>query len=194
MPLVKDGKVVIDRFVAVADDAPLPSGGAVLVSAVRFLVDHRQLATRVAPVGVAWPNNRPVAELAPHVGRLKLIVLSFPTFKDGRAYTQARVLREQLGFRGELRATGEVLRDQFAFMVRAGFDAFEVRKAVDAAAFAEAIGRYSVFYQPTGDGRPAVLRVRVDTGVARSSPQVAGAGVRARSSPMPRLARRGDGS
>ena len=108
-----------------------------------------------------WPNNRKVAELAPHLDRLALVALVFPSFRDGRAYSQARLLRERYGFRGELRATGDVLRDQFLFLVRAGFDAFEVKKDADAAAFAEAVGRYSVFYQPTGDGRPSALRQRL---------------------------------
>ena len=60
--------------------------------------------------------------------------------------------------RGELRATGQVLRDQFVFMLRAGFDAFEVKKQSDAEAFAATVKRYSVFYQPTGDGRVTALQ------------------------------------
>ena len=60
----------------------------------------------------------------------------FPSFRDGRAYSQARLLRERHGYDGELRATGQVLRDQFVFMLRAGFDAFEVKKESDAEAFA----------------------------------------------------------
>ena len=71
------------------------------------------------------------------------------------------MLRERYGFRGELRATGEVLRDQFLFLLRAGFDAFEVKKDADAAAFADAVARYSVFYQPAGDGRAPALRRRL---------------------------------
>ena len=63
--------------------------------------------------------------------------------------------------RGELRATGQVLRDQFVFMLRAGFDAFEVKKQADAEAFAETVKRYSVFYQPTGDGRVTALNRRM---------------------------------
>jgi uncharacterized protein (DUF934 family) len=70
-------------------------------------------------------------------------------------------LRERHGFRGELRATGEVLRDQFLFLERAGFDALEVKKDADAAAFEDASSRYSVFYQPTGDGRQTALRARL---------------------------------
>ena len=67
------------------------------------------------------------------------MALVFPTFRDGRAYSQARLLRERHEFRGELRATGQVLRDQLMFLHRAGFDAFEVTKDSDAAAFAEAV-------------------------------------------------------
>jgi len=90
----------------------------------------------------------------------------FPTFRDGRAYSQARLLRERYQFRGELRATGQVLRDQLLFLQRAGFDAFEVLKDADAAAFAEAVHRYSVFYQPTGDGRASTLTARRDLGAS----------------------------
>ena len=57
-----------------------------------------------------------------------------------------------------MRATGDVLRDQFRFLVRAGFDSFEVKKPADAAAFAKSVERYSVAYQPTGDGRVPALR------------------------------------
>jgi uncharacterized protein (DUF934 family) len=85
----------------------------------------------------------------------------FPNFRDGRAYSQARLLRERYRYRGELRATGEVLRDQFLFLVRAGFDAFEVKKAADAVVFAEALARYSVFYQPGADGRAPALHRRI---------------------------------
>jgi uncharacterized protein (DUF934 family) len=160
MPLVRSGKVVEDRFVRVADGEPVPEQGPVIVSADRFLADADEFAQRQDAVGVIWPNNRSVAELEPHLTRLALIALVFPAYKDGRAYSQARVLRERYGFRGELRATGQVLRDQFLFLIRAGFDAFEVAKSADAAAFEEAARRYSVFFQPTGDGRMTVARVR----------------------------------
>jgi uncharacterized protein (DUF934 family) len=161
MRLVRNGQVVDDRFVRVPDDAPVPEGVPVIVPAARYVADAAELAGRNAPTGVLWPNNRNIADLGPHLDRLALVALVFPTFKDGRAYSQARLLRERYGFRGELRATGDVLRDQFLFLARAGFDAFEVKKDADAAAFAAALARYSVFYQPTGDGRPAALRERL---------------------------------
>jgi len=161
MLLVKQGHIVGDTYIRVPDDAPIPDGVPVIVTAERFLAEAAELAARGAPIGVVWPNNRKVAELQPWLGRVALIALVFPKFRDGRAYSQARLLRERYGFRGELRATGEVLRDQFLFLVRAGFDSLEVTKAADAEAFAAAVSTYSVFYQPSTDGRPAVRRQRL---------------------------------
>jgi uncharacterized protein (DUF934 family) len=157
----QDAEVVQDRYVRIADDSPVPEEGPVLLSAARFLADADRIAGRPGATGVLWPNDRDVAELAPYVGRLSLIALVFPTFKDGRAYSQARTLRERYRFRGELRATGDVLRDQFLFLHRAGFDAFELKKPADVPAFCAALQRYIGFYQPAADGAVSVLRQRL---------------------------------
>jgi uncharacterized protein (DUF934 family) len=161
MPLVKHGRIATDIFVHVPDGAELPGDGAVLVSAARFLEDPEALLKRSGKLGVTWPNNRDVDDLVPYLERLAVIALVFPSFRDGRAYSQARLLRERHGYDRELRATGQVLRDQFVFMLRAGFDAFEAKKESDADAFAETVKRYSVFYQPTGDGRVTALNRRM---------------------------------
>jgi uncharacterized protein (DUF934 family) len=161
MPLVKNGKISTDVFVHVADDAEIPGDRAILISSARFLDDPQTLSRRAGKIGVIWPNNRDLDDLVPYLDRLAAIALVFPTFRDGRAYSQARLLRERHSYRGELRATGQVLRDQFVFMLRAGFDAFEVKKASDAEAFALTAKRYSVFYQPTGDGRITALHQRM---------------------------------
>ena len=111
----------------------------------------------------AWPavslaNTDLVEDLAPHVGRLRLIVLNFPKFSDGRAYSQARLLRGRLGYRGELRATGGVLQDQLPFMLRCGFDSFESDQKGFGEALAKARTLFSVVYQPAEDDRaPASL-------------------------------------
>jgi uncharacterized protein (DUF934 family) len=162
MPLVKGGRVIEDRYLRILDEMPIPDGAPAIIPAARFLADAGDIARREAATGVLWPNNRKVAELAPYLDRLALVGLVFPTFKDGRAFSQARLLRERYGFRGELRATGDVLRDQFLFLARAGFDAFEVKKNADAPAFAAALKRYSVFYQPVADGRTSAARARLE--------------------------------
>jgi uncharacterized protein (DUF934 family) len=171
MRLVKDGRVVDDRYVRALDDAPIPEGVPVIVTAQRFLSDAAELVARDAPLGVLWPNDRRVAELEPWLKDLSLIALMFPKFRDGRAYSQARLLRERYSYRGELRATGDVLRDQFQFLVRAGFDAFEVKKAAEI--FAKAAASFSVFYQPTADGRVPALRRRLQSGGAAKTRETA---------------------
>ena len=171
MPLVKHGRIATDIFVHVADGAELPGDGAILVSAARFLEDPEALLRRAGEVGVIWPNNRDVDDLVPYLDRLAAVALVFPSFRDGRAYSQARLLRERHGYEGELRATGQVLRDQFVFMLRAGFDAFEVKKQGDAEAFTATVKRYSVFYQPTGDGRITALNRRMQLRHSESAGQ-----------------------
>ncbi|HEY3793027.1 MAG TPA: DUF934 domain-containing protein [Bradyrhizobium sp.] len=171
MPLVRHGKINQDAFVQVADDAPLPGDGAMLISAARFLEDPEGLCRRAGRIGVIWPNSRDVDDLVPWLDRLAVVALVFPSFRDGRAYSQARLLRERYFYRGELRATGQVLRDQFGFMLRAGFDSFEVKKESDAMAFAATAKRYSVFYQPTGDGRITALHQRMQMRHSESARQ-----------------------
>src|SRR4029077_2424629 len=161
MPLVKNGKIVTDIFVHVADGAELPGDGAVLISAARFLEDPEGLSRRAGKTGVIWPNNRDLDDLVPYLDRLAAVALLSPTFRDGRAYSQARLLRERHGYEGELRATGQVLRDQFVFMLRAGFDTLEAKKQSDVEAFAVTAKRYSVFYQRPGDGRITALNGRL---------------------------------
>ena len=161
MPLVKGNTIVADEFIHLADDDALPVDGAIFITAERFLADPEAALSRKDKLGVIWPNNRDVDDLLPYLDRLAAVALVFPVFRDGRAYTQARLLRERFKFRGELRATGQVLRDQFVFMLRAGFDVFEVKKQSDAEAFANVAKRYSVFYQPTGDGRVTAFHRRL---------------------------------
>jgi uncharacterized protein (DUF934 family) len=171
MPLVKQGRITTDAFVHVPEGAELPGDGAILITAERFLENPEALSRRAGKTGVIWPNNRNVDDLVPYLDRLAVVALVFPSFRDGRAYSQARLLRERYGYEGELRATGQVLRDQFVFMLRAGFDAFEVKKQADAEAFAATVKRYSVFYQPTGDGHVTALNRRMQSRHSESAGQ-----------------------
>ena len=162
MPLFRETGVVGDPWQKLADDAAVPAEGMVLVSFARWREARAALLARRGPVGIALANTDPVEDLAPHVGRLRLIVLSFPKFSDGRAYSQARLLRGRLGYGGELRATGNVLQDQTLFMLRCGFDSFESEQKGFGEALARARKLFSVVYQPAEDGRStaALLRLR----------------------------------
>jgi uncharacterized protein (DUF934 family) len=106
-------------------------------------------------------NTDDVLMLGDRLNGVKLIVLEFPKFTDGRAYTQARLLRERLGYTGELRASGAVYIDQIPFMLRCGFDSFATAQKGFSEALDKARGLFSVVYQPTGDGRATVNQLRL---------------------------------
>jgi uncharacterized protein (DUF934 family) len=160
MPLLKYGELTDDRWQRVADDAKPAVDAAVIVTFIRFRAEREALLAREAPLGVLVKNTDPVEELAPDAACLQLIALEFPKFSDGRAYSQARLLRERYGFRGELRATGNVLPDQLHHMRRCGFDAFELAKGEPLEAWRRAVHAFSAVYQPTGDGRAPVSALR----------------------------------
>ncbi|MGQ0581608.1 MAG: DUF934 domain-containing protein [Reyranella sp.] len=162
MPLYREGTsealIVEDSWLRLADDAAVPADGMVLVNFARWREARAALLARRGPVGVALGNTDPVEAPASDVARLDLVTLHFPKFSDGRAYSQARLLRGRLAYQGELRATGAVLQDQAAFMLRCGFDSFESEQKGFGEALARARTLFSVVYQPAEDGRaPASL-------------------------------------
>ncbi len=97
--------------------------------------------------------------LIPFLGRLALIEVAFPKFRDGRGYSSARILREA-GYTGELRAQGDVLIDQIAFMRRCGFDSFAPETALDPAAVETALSTYDLFYQGAADSAVPIWKLR----------------------------------
>lgn len=99
------------------------------------------------------------ALLLPHLARLQLVEVAFPTFRDGRGYSTARTLREA-GYAGELRAEGDVLVDQIPFMRRCGFDSFAPAAPVDEAVLARALARYGDVYQGAADADTPVWKRR----------------------------------
>ena len=97
--------------------------------------------------------------LIPHLEQLALVEIAFPSFRDGRGYSSARILREA-GYAGELRAQGDVLVDQIPFMRRCGFDSFAPETPVDEAVLAAALERHESVYQRSADGRVPVWALR----------------------------------
>jgi uncharacterized protein (DUF934 family) len=160
MPLLKNGELVDDPWQLIGKDEALPSDTPVIVDFDRWRQDREQLLGRNAPVGVKVGNAQKIEELAPDLDRIGVIVLEFPKFIDGRAYTQARLLRERFGYRNELRATGNVLRDELMFMHRCGFDAFEIQDAHAVETWKAAMAEFNVFYQPAADGESVVSQLR----------------------------------
>ncbi|MEY3876869.1 DUF934 domain-containing protein [Sphingorhabdus sp.] len=97
--------------------------------------------------------------LIPFLDRLTLIEVAFPKYRDGRGYSSARILREA-GYTGELRAQGDVLVDQIAFMRRCGFDSFAPEASLNPEAVARALSTYDQFYQKAADSAVPVWKLR----------------------------------
>ena len=150
-----------DRYVRLADDEAAPPAGAILVSLARFEAEREALLARDDDLGVWLASDQSPSALASDLERLALVALDFPVFNDGRAFSSARLLRERHGFKGELRAIGDVLLEQLAFMVRSGFSTFETEDPNALAEFEQVVGEVRVVYQPTGDGQMTALQRRL---------------------------------
>jgi uncharacterized protein (DUF934 family) len=151
MALWKDGGFVADAYATIADDAPLPDG-PVLVSLKRFLADRDTLLARNAAVGVLLQPAERLEPIKDDLDRLPLLALAFPKFADGRAFSLARLARERHGFKGELRAVGDILFDRIAYMIRCGFDTLDITNEPTIAELRQ--GRVPAshqHYQPTGE-------------------------------------------
>ena len=160
MPLLKGGKRIDDPWVHVADEVALPATGAVIVGLKRWRDERKTLLKRADPVGVRLKSDHTAGDVAEDLEHLGVVALAFPVFKDGRAYTNARRLRERYGYTGEIRAIGNVLRDQYLFMLRCGFDALEVKEGETERDWEKAVRAISVFYQPAADGQVTALSLR----------------------------------
>jgi len=160
MALLEGGQVVADSWVRVGDDGALPDGQPALITLARFQAEADTLAGRNAPLGVVVPSNTKPETIAPLLDRLALVAIQFPVFKDGRGFTIARSLRERYGYKGEIRAFGHILPDQYVFLLRCGVTNVEIPDGADPARWAEALGQYDIAYQPAmvGDSPMSFLR------------------------------------
>ena len=159
MPLITVDGFREDPFAPLEDTAPLPDG-AVLVSLARFQAERDVLIARNAPIGVRLKSDQSPEQLGEDVHRLSLVVLEFPKFRDGRAFSWARLLRTRLGFTGEVRAVGDFLYDQIAYQKRVGFDAWDVADGFTPADLHRALNEISNVYQPSADGRKTIRQLR----------------------------------
>ena len=156
--LIRDGAIVDDGWVHLADDAALPDRGDVIVSLERWLAERDALSARKGGVGVRLAAGDRLDTIAGDLGRLQVVALDFGQFKDGRSYSLARLLRERHGYKGHIRAVGDVLHDQLYFMRRCGFDEFELRADRSAEDALRAFGELSVTYQAAADEKRPLFR------------------------------------
>ncbi|HAZ60322.1 MAG TPA: oxidoreductase [Gammaproteobacteria bacterium] len=158
-PLIKRREIVSDPWRRMADDQPLPDGGPVLVSWARWIAE-RAVLTRRGTEGLGVVVN--AAEVTPEelgrdAGNFGVIAFEFPAFADGRAFSQAALLRARYAFHGEIRATGRILPDQLHFLERCGFDAFELPERFDPERALAIFSEFSLAYQQARDGVTPVM-------------------------------------
>ncbi|HTO84656.1 MAG TPA: DUF934 domain-containing protein [Methylomirabilota bacterium] len=167
MPLIRTTGPVEDPWTTLKDEDPLPADGAIIVTLARWQANRDALLARPGPLGIFLKSDQPPSLIAADIERFDVIALNFPKFTNGRAYSSARLLRERYGYRGELRAVGNVLRDQLQFMLRCGFDSFEISETADVTAWLKAFRDFSLAYQPAADARTPVTALRQRPAPAR---------------------------
>ena len=166
--LIKHRAVIQDSWLLLERGAigSLPFSGDVIVPLDLWTSERETLAFRLGRVGVWLDADADPATMAQDLGRLDLIAVRFASFTDGRGYSIARLLRERYGYRGELRAIGDVLRDQLYYLSRCGFDAFALRADQDPAQALAALDDFSENYQASAAQPIPLHRRRSNTSPA----------------------------
>ena len=159
--VVADDWQILQAGEGLALEMPLPDGRVVVP--MEFWIAHHAALLARGNVAVWLAGHEEVAELTPWLAQLPLIAVHFPKFADGRGFSAAFLLRSRLGYRGELRAIGDVLPDQLFFMWRVGFNAFAVRQDKDIHKALQCLKPFSDAYQGSWDNAaPAYRRHRRD--------------------------------
>jgi uncharacterized protein (DUF934 family) len=176
--IIKNRAIVNDDWSVVrpAEDGALPAvselpAGKVIVPLALWQAERDALvASRSAAALGVWlaPDNEP-SDIVGDFDKLALIAVDFPVFRDGRGYSIGRLLRERYGYKGELRAIGDVLRDQITFMFRCGFDAYALRADKDFNDALKAFDDFSVQYQGAVDTSPLFRRRAAQAGADKAS-------------------------
>jgi uncharacterized protein (DUF934 family) len=156
MRIVKDGREWLDDWHLLADDEALGASPAILPLA-RWLTESP--AEGLSPHGVLVQPDDELAEVLAAARRSPLVAIEFPSFNDGRGYSFARQLRAA-GYTGELRAVGDILRDQAFYLARCGFTSFAPAAHVSGAAIVAGLADFSQVYQPAADQRTIIQRLR----------------------------------
>lgn len=146
MPLLENGQIIQDTWQIAVEGETLPTGN-VLVPLARLSEGLGRNTD--AQLGVVLTSADEVETLRDALPRLDVIALTFPVFRDGRPFTQARALREHLHFKGEIRAGGHVLPDQYEFLLRCGVTAIDLPEGADPAVWQRAHEAFTVAYQPS---------------------------------------------
>ncbi|GAB7126511.1 DUF934 domain-containing protein [Silvimonas sp. JCM 19000] len=162
--IIKHRQIVADdaQLIRLNEDgsfAELPAAGRVIVPLKQWLAQRDALKAR-GEVGVWLASDEEAEAIADDIDQLALIALDFPAFIDGRNYSNARLLRDRFGYKGELRAIGDVFKDVILYMKRCGFDAFAVRADKDIHEALKGLDDFTEYYQAATDEPLPLFRRR----------------------------------
>ncbi len=160
--IIKNEQIIDESWHLLDKDASLeglPNSDDLIVPLALWREHAHALKARDGGLGVWLDADEAVEDIADDLAHFQVVALNFPVFTDGRHYSSARLLRERYGYKGEVRAIGDVLRDQLFYMRRCGFDAFAIRADRDPNDALESLKDFSVTYQAaTDDPRPLFRR------------------------------------
>ena len=149
--LLKDGQVTDNTWTLVAEDAAELPAGDILVPLNLWQQQGSELDQHGGTVGVWLVGNEEIETVAELLIMAPVVAIKFPKFVDGRGFSMARLLRERYGYQGEIRAIGEIIRDQLYLLQRCGFNAFEFGAEVDLAEARKSLADFSDAYQVAVD-------------------------------------------
>ncbi len=159
MQVIKQRALIEDAWQLAGLEDPLPAGD-VIVPWARWQRERAVLRQRPGKLGVMINGDDDLDAVVADLDHFALIALEFPRYADGRCYSAARLLRDRYRYPGELRAVGDVLRDQLFYMERCGIDSFQLRPGEDYQRALQAFRELSVKYQPAADRAPPIYRLR----------------------------------
>jgi uncharacterized protein (DUF934 family) len=163
--IIKDRNVVADPWLRLelgADGSlpAIPESGDIIVPLVLWQLQRAQLAGRPGRLGIWLDSHEEPAAIAEDLKLFGVVAVNFPKFTDGRGYSTAHLLRERYGWKGELRAVGDVFRDQLFHLASCGFNAFALRQGEDLQDALAAFGDFSDTYQATVEQPVPLFRRR----------------------------------
>ena len=159
MPLLKGRNIVEDAWTLIVDGLEIPEAGFVIVSLDRFTRDRDLLVACSGPIGVRLSSAQSPQLIADALEVFSLIELEFPAFTDGRSYSYAQLLH-RLGFAGEIRAVGNILRDQYLNLKRCGFDGFELKEGVTEEDWVASTSSFLAPYQVAHGKAKSIMSLR----------------------------------
>lgn len=146
MPILKNKQIIADNWRYIADDMPLFDGD-ITISVRHWLKNKQQLAKHNGRLGLRLISTDNLADISCDLAHFDLIEIEFSAFTDGRGFSMAKLLKSRFYFNGELRATGNFMRDQIFYLARVGIDSFSLGDSIDIESAITALDEFTVYYQ-----------------------------------------------